>query len=332
MRQKRSSVVVLGGGTGTYMTLLALKKLPVDITAILTMVDDGGSNRVLRDQFGLLPTSGICQAISALSDDESLLRDLFTYRFHQGDGLSGMRFGNLFIAAVSDIVGSQKLAIEETQRLLKVQGRILPISYDDVRLVATYDDGTELIGEHAIDEPVHGGGKQIVTLRTEPLAKVSQEAHDAIMQADLVIFGPGDFYTNTAANFVVDGVPEALAASPAKKLFVVNLMTKYSETDGFTVRSFLDRIDQYYSLSGLDAAVINSNQAYPEDAMQRYQADNAAPVADDIDGSTYQGVQLHREDLLADAVFDAAAGDNLPRSILRHDPDKFAAYLQRQWL
>ncbi|MCD8484649.1 YvcK family protein [Candidatus Woesebacteria bacterium] len=189
-------VAVLGGGTGTFMMLLALKQLPVEITAILTMVDDGGSNRVLRDQFGLLPSSGITQCIVALSENQSLLRELMSYRFHQGEGLSGMRFGNLFIAAITDIVGSQKQAIEEAKKLLQVKGNILPISYDDVRLVAKYEDGSEIRGEHSIDEPddAHDGTMKIVDLRTEPEATLSEDARQAILEADFVIFGPGDLY------------------------------------------------------------------------------------------------------------------------------------------
>ncbi|MCD8506907.1 YvcK family protein [Candidatus Woesebacteria bacterium] len=236
-------VAVLGGGTGTFMMLLALKQLPVEITAILTMVDDGGSNRVLRDQFGLLPSSGITQCIVALSENQSLLRELMSYRFHQGEGLSGMRFGNLFIAAITDIVGSQKQAIEEAKKLLQVKGNILPISYDDVRLVAKYEDGSEIRGEHSIDEPddAHDGTMKIVDLRTEPEATLSEDARQAILEADFVIFGPGDFYTNTVANFVVKGVPEALHESTAKKMFFTNLMTKYGETYGYSVKPFWTR-------------------------------------------------------------------------------------------
>jgi uncharacterized cofD-like protein len=329
---KNPSVVVLGGGTGTFMMLQALKRLPVDLTAVLTMVDDGGSNRMLRDQFGLLPTSGVSQCIVALSEDDTVLRELFNYRFHQGEGISGMRFGNLFMAAVTDIVGSQKEAIQETQRLLRVKGKILPVSFDDVRLVATYEDGSEVVGEHEIDEPKHDGKLKITGLRTEPKARLDESAKQAIAQADYIVMGPGDFFTNTIANFAVEGVNEALLASPAKKIFVTNLMTKFGETYEFTLQTFLDQIDHYYDLDGLDYVIINNNLGYPEDALQKYKEQNSIPVEDDITGDTYKNVQLLRADLVSTATYKKAKGDNLNRSILRHSPRKFAEFFQEKFL
>lgn len=330
----RPSFVVLGGGTGTFMVLQALRQLPVDITAVLTMVDDGGSNRVLRDQFGLLPTSGICQCITALSDDATLLRDLFNYRYHQGEGLNGMRFGNLFLAAVTDIVGSQKAAIEETTKLLKVQGKILPISYDNVRLVATYEDGSEVTGEHHIDEPStdHDGKQRIVGLRTEPTAKLSADAQLAIENADVIIMGPGDFYTNTVANFVIEGLPAALHRSPAKKIFLANLMTKYGETYNYSLQDFLQEMEKYYALDGLDMIVVNSNTQYPAPALELYKKEFSQPVVDDLSEKKYQNIEIVRIDLLADEIFHNQAGDNLKRSILRHDPHKLANWLKKQFL
>lgn len=330
MKQK-PSVVVLGGGTGTFMMLQALKRLSVDLTAILTMVDDGGSNRVLRDEFGLLPTSGISQCIVALSENPSLLRELFNYRYKQGNGLSGMRFGNLFIAALTDILGSQKQAIAETVKLLQVKGKILPISYDDVRLVATYEDGTEVVGEHEIDEPKHDGKLKIVNLRTEPATKVTDEAKQAILEADYIIIGPGDFYTNTAANFVVDGLKDVLLKSPAIKLFVSNLMTKSGDTYGYTLQTFMEELDKYYSLNDLDYVVVNSNTDYPAEALALYEEKQSVPVEDDV-GEEYKSVKVLRADLFGGKVHRPAAGDVLNRSILRHDPDKFAKFFEEQFL
>ncbi|MCQ3945023.1 MAG: hypothetical protein DPW11_04600, partial [bacterium] len=144
-------IVVIGGGTGTYTVLRGLKKYhDIDISAVVTMSDDGGSNKVLRDEFGLLPTSGVRQCMVALSENEGLLRKLFSYRYYQGVGISGMTFGNLFMAAVSDITGSQREAIKQTAQLLDVRGKILPVSYETVSLLATYADGTEVLGEHGI--------------------------------------------------------------------------------------------------------------------------------------------------------------------------------------
>lgn len=314
------------------MMLQALKRLPVNLTAVLTMVDDGGSNRMLRDQFGLLPTSGVSQCIVALSEDDTVLRELFNYRFHQGEGISGMRFGNLFMAAVTDIVGSQKEAIQETQRLLRVKGKILPVSFDDVRLVATYENGSEVVGEHEIDEPTHDGKLKITGLRTEPEATLDESAKQAIAEADYIVMGPGDFFTNTIANFAVKGVNEALLASPAKKIFVTNLMTKFGETYEYTLKTFLEEIDRYYDLAGLDYVVINSNLGYPEDALQKYKEQHSVPVQDDIPGDEYKGVQLRRADLVSTETYGKAKGDTLNRSILRHSPKKFAEFFKETFL
>ncbi len=237
--QKTPHIVVLGGGTGSYVVASGLSHMPVKISMLLTMVDDGGSNKTLRDEFGLLPTSGIRQAIIALSNNQTILRELFTYRFHQGgQSLEGMTFGNLFMAAMADIMGSQKKGIEETCRLLQVKGNIIPVSYDDVRLVATYEDDSQVIGEHHIDEPNHDGKLKITDLETRPKAKLSLEAKQALLTADLIILGPGDFYTNTVANLIVDNMVETLKKSQAKILFISNLMTKYGETYNYTIRNF----------------------------------------------------------------------------------------------
>lgn len=328
----KPSVVVLGGGTGTFMMLQALRRLPLNLTAVLTMVDDGGSNRVLRDEFGLLPTSGVSQCMVALSDETTLLRELFNYRYHQGNGLTGMRFGNLFLAALTDILGSQKKAIEEAQRILKVRGKILPVSYDDVRLVATYEDGSQVVGEHEIDEPKHDGRLRITDLKTEPQAQICSEAKEAITSADFIIIGPGDFYTNTAANFVVEGVNQALKSSPAKKIFVSNLMTKYGDTFGFTLTTFLNEIDKYYGLGGLDYVIVNNNLDYPQAALDLYQKQNSLPVEDDIISENYQNVKILRGDLFGGKVYQKDQADKLDRSILRHDPLKFANFFEANFL
>ena len=324
-KKKLPSVVILGGGTGTFVVASALKKLPVHVTAILTMVDDGGSNKVLRDEFGLLPTSGIRQCIIALSENTTLLRELFTYRFHQGLGLNGMTFGNIFMAAMSDITGSQKKGIEETCKLLNVKGSIIPISYDDVRLVAKYEDGHEVVGEHHIDEPEHDGTLKIVDMYTKPEAKISAEAKTAIEDADLVILGPGDFFTNTISNLVIKGVPEAIKASAAKLVFVSNLMAKYGETYSYTLKDFFKDLDKYLPAGEVDYLLVNNNTDFPTDLLELYEQAHDMPVQDDISQSDIQpNVKIIRKDLLSDTVPEAQKGDVLKRSMVRHSPEKIA--------
>jgi len=326
VHSKKPSIVILGGGTGTFVVAQALKNLSVHVTAILTMVDDGGSNEVLRDEFGMLPTSGIRQCIVALSENTSLLRELFTYRFHQGHGLNGMTFGNIFMAAMTDIVGSQKQAIEETCKLLNVKGTILPISYDDARLVAQYEDGSEIFGEHHIDEPVgHDGTLRITQVRIEPTSKISPEAKKAIEQADLVILGPGDFYTNTVANLVIDGVVDALEKCTGKVCFISNLMAKYGETYGYSLRDFMNDLRKYMSLELLDYILINDNLEYPTDLLALYEKAHDMPVTDNIvEADVHTNVKLIRCDLLSNVVPPQEKSDTLIRSMVRHSPKKIA--------
>ena len=324
--QKTPHIVVLGGGTGSYVVASGLSHMPVKISMLLTMVDDGGSNKTLRDEFGLLPTSGIRQAIIALSNNQTILRELFTYRFHQGgQNLEGMTFGNLFMAAMADIVGSQKKGIEETCRLLQVKGNIIPVSYDDVRLVATYKDGSQVIGEHRIDEPDHDGKLKITNLETRPKAKLSPEAKQALLTADLIILGPGDFYTNTVANLIVDDMVETLEKSQAKILFISNLMTKYGETYNYTIRNFFKDLTAYLPLELIDYVLINNNLKFPDKILSLYKKENSIPVKDDLTSSDINNhVKLIRADILSRSVSKPTKGDNLKRSMIRHDPNYLA--------
>lgn len=326
--KERPSIVIIGGGTGTYTVLSGLRGRDAEITALMTMVDDGGSNKVLRDEFGLLPTSGIRLAMVALSKERSLLRELFLYRFHQGTGISGMTFGNLFLAAVADITGSQKEAIEKTCQLLSVEGNILPTSWDDVQLVARYEGGHEVIGEHKIDEPHHDGTLRIKKLSTIPKATISPEAKKAILSADLIVLGPGDFYTNTVANLVVGGVVDALKKSKGKLVFVMNLMTKYGEAYNYKASDYIFDLEHYFPLSRLNMILINNDTHYPGAAVTKYQKEKSIPVVDDLKTAGIPlSIKVIRQSLLSDEEVKREKGDTLKRSMIRHDSNKMAKAL-----
>ncbi|MFV1917306.1 MAG: 2-phospho-L-lactate transferase CofD family protein, partial [Patescibacteria group bacterium] len=190
---KKKKIVVIGGGTGTYHVLSGLKKYPVSLSAVVSMTDSGGSNRVIRDEFGLLPTSDIRQVMVALASDSSdeVLRKLFTYRYNAGTGISGMTYGNLFMAALTDIYGNQEKAIEKTCEILNVKGKIIPVTYDNTNLVARYDNGEQVLGEHYIDEPDERLGQhKIAELEVFPRANANKKALTAIEKADLIVLGP----------------------------------------------------------------------------------------------------------------------------------------------
>ncbi len=324
--RKTPHIAIMGGGTGSYVVASGLNNMPVKISMLLTMVDDGGSNQTLRDEFGLLPTSGIRQAIVALSKNQTVLRELFTYRFHQGGkNLNGMTFGNLFMAAMADIMGSQKKGIAETCRLLQVKGEVIPVSYDDVRLVATYEDNSQVIGEHRIDEPTHDGKLKIVNLETQPQAKLSLEAKQALLNADLIIMGPGDFYTNTIANLIIDGMIETLEKSQAKILFISNLMTKYGEAYNYTTKDYFTDLAKYLPLELIDYVLINNNTDFPKEVLPLYKQEHSIPVKDDLQPHDLNNhVKLIRADVLSRFIPQKKKGDNLKRSMIRHDPNQLA--------
>ncbi len=331
MVKQPKKVVVIGGGTGTYTALIGLRKYPLDISVIVSMTDSGGSNRVIRDEFGLLPTSDLRQAMVALAgkDEEDLLRKLFIYRYNQGTGIAGMTFGNLFMAALTDIMGSQEEAIKETCRLLRVQGNVIPVTYDDTQLVARYDNGKQVMGEHHIDEPdLTTRQHRIVGLEVFPEAKANPEALEAIKTADMIVMGPGDLYTSLLCNLVVDGLAKAVTKSKAQKVFVVNLMTKFGQTSGFKASDYLFELYKYLAGGVVQAVLVSQPFKMKRDILKRYEEEKAEIVADDLDFSNQSPKpKILRADLVSDKIYEKQKGDVLIRSLIRHDPDKLAKAL-----
>lgn len=331
MDKKRKRIVVIGGGTGTYTTLVGLRKYPLDISVIVSMTDSGGSNRVIRDEFGLLPTSDLRQAMVALAGEEEddLLRKLFTYRYNQGVGISGMTFGNLFMAALTEILGSQKEAIAETCRLLHVNGNIIPVTYDNSQLVARYDNGKQVLGEHHIDEPdLTSGQHRVVGLEVFPKAKANPEALEAIKNADLIVMGPGDLYTSLLCNLVVSGVAKAVAKSKSQKVFVMNLMTKFGQTSGFSASDYLFELYKYLAGGVVQTVLVSKPFRLKGDVLKRYKEEKAEIVIDDLDFSNQSPKpKIIRANLVSDKIYERQKGDILVRSLIRHDPDKLAKAL-----
>src|SRR3989344_297873 len=245
MLKKRPHFVVMGGGTGTFTVLSALKAYDVQLSAIVSMADDGGSTGILRDQYGVLPPGDVRRALVALSEASVELRELFNYRFSSGD-FAGHSFGNLFLSTLEKIQGNFGSAVEEASRILNVKGNVIPVTLGNVRLYARLQDGTTLSGETNIDIPKRGRSRApIDTVWLRPKAKINPHAEKAIMDADVVVIGPGDIYTSIIPNLLVSGVPKALQQSKARKVYVCNLMTKFGETQNFTAMNFLDAIERY---------------------------------------------------------------------------------------
>jgi len=290
------------------------------------MMDSGGSNRVIRDEFGLLPTSDIRQCMVALADgdEDQTLRKLFTYRYESGVGISGMTFGNLFMAALTDIYhGNQKKAIEETCELLGVAGKIIPVTFDNTNLVAMYENGRQVLGEHFIDEPREELlGKKIVEVSVFPKASANPEALKVVKEADLIVLGPGDLYTSVISNLVIDGIGQAVAKSKAKKVYIMNLMTRVGQTDGYKASDHVTEIQRYLGGNNLDYCLVNNDAKFPKEALDWYKKVNTIPVVDDL--GEPQKPKVIRASLFDKTIHQKAKSDLLVRSLIRHDPARLA--------
>jgi len=327
MRKKR--IVTIGGGTGTHTVLRGLKRYQdqVDLTAVVTMADSGGSTGRLRDEFGYLPVGDVRMALAALASDidehEELVRQLFLHRFSKGHGLNGHNVGNLLLVALTDILGSEEAAIQAAGKLLRVQGRVLPVTTQSTHLIATYSDGVEIIGEHDIDEPARDRLVHHITdLGITPLVPASVEATTAIIDADLVVLGPGDLYTSVLANIVVPGIETALRDTTARLVYVTNLMTKQGQTNGMGVAEHVRELTRYIGRTP-DIVLVNVTPL-PTDLLAKYAADDEFPVEFNYE---WDDVQIVPVDLLASEQVVTKAGDTLKRSLIRHDSAKLAERL-----
>lgn len=319
-------VVVIGGGTGTFVVLSGLKKYPLDLTAVVSMADSGGSSKIIRDEFGLLPPGDIRQCLVALNmgnGTEKILRQLFMYRFDKGIGTSGHTFGNLFLAALSDITGDQVEAIRQAGKLLHIKGRVLPVSLTNTNLVAEYEDKRVVLGEHEIDEPKFNGKLHIKKLSLKPKAKLYREAKEAILNTDMIVIGPGDLYTSLLANIVVTDMTETLKKTKAKIVYVVNLMTKKGQTYGFSASRHIKEMEKYLGRK-IDIILLNTGK-FTKPILVKYRQEDELPVVDDLD--RVSGYKIVRADFLGKKEVKKVSGDVLRRSLIRHDPDKLAKVL-----
>ncbi len=315
-------ILVIGGGTGTYTVLTGLKKHFSEITAVISTMDSGGSSGRLRDEFGQLPTGDLRQALVALSKDSSVMRELFNYRYSKGEGLEGHSFGNLFLTALAEVSGGMEKALEEASRVLNIKGRVLPVTLSAANLVAEYSDGSVVKGENDIDVPKHDGKLRITKLSLDTEPKAYESTLQAIAEADLIVIGPGDLYTSLLPNIIVPQVADAICSSPAKKIYIVNLMTKYGQTFGFKASDFVAEMQKY--LGECLNFILISNKELPADIIEKYKAENDSPVIDDLKDNGYQ---IIRADFLAEDPVEKNSGDQLKRSLIRHDSDKLAETL-----
>lgn len=291
---KGAKVVAIGGGTGLSMLLKGIKKYTNNITAVVTVGDDGGSSGRLREEMGILPPGDIRNCIAALADDENLITELFQYRFKNGEGLEGHSFGNLFLTALCSITGNMVKAVKESSNVLNIRGVVLPATLDDMKLAAEFDDGSIVKGESNIPE----AHKSIKRLFTEPeVCKALPEVLAAIADADLIILGPGSLYTSVIPNLLVSGIVEAIMASTAKKIYVCNIMTQPGETDNYSVASHVNALlNHAKGRKIIDAVLVNNS--LPENISEGYAKSGSIPVRLDMENLAPTGVTVVSQKLI----------------------------------
>ena len=289
-----AKVVAIGGGTGLSMLLRGVKRYTSNITAIVTVGDDGGSSGRLREEMGILPPGDIRNCIAALGDDEDLITELFQYRFKTGEGLEGHSFGNLFLTALCSITGNMVKAIKESASVLNIRGVVLPATLDDMKLGAEFEDGRVVHGESSIPE-AHG---QIKRLFTEPEnCKALPEAIDAIGDADLIILGPGSLYTSVIPNLLVNGIVDAVLKAKAKKIYVCNIMTQPGETTDYTVASHINALFKHADGKKIVDAVLVNN-SLPDNISEGYAQSGSIPVRLDMENINPIGIEIVSQKLI----------------------------------
>ncbi|MBI2023766.1 YvcK family protein [Candidatus Giovannonibacteria bacterium] len=309
---KRKRIVVIGGGSGIFNILKGLKNYPLDISAVVTMFDSGGSSGILRDEFGIWPAGDLRRCLGALADDkyERFFNDLLELRFKKTSSLGGHKFGNIFLLALANTVGNDALAIKKAEEILRVKGRVLPVSLDRSHLSARLENGQIIEGETNIDVPKHDGSLRIDQVFLNPCARIHDETELAIMEADLIVLGPGDMYTSIIPNLLVEGMPRALQKSNAKKILVMNLTTKWGETNGFTASHFAGEALYYSGLEEFDYIICNNNT---ERLEREFIGEKNQPVSVDAQLRHYTKKII--------------AANLLSEKFVRHDPQKMGEIL-----
>ncbi|MFS1517221.1 gluconeogenesis factor YvcK family protein [Bacillus sp. SCS-151] len=311
-RKKQPNIVIIGGGTGLPVLLRGLKQYPVNITAIVTVADDGGSSGRLRNELDIPPPGDIRNVLVALSDVEPLVEELFQYRFEDGNGLSGHSLGNIILAAMTNITGDFVHAIGEMSKVLNVRGQVLPAANRSVNLHAEMADGTLVSGESKI--PDYGKKIQRVFLTPEDVKPLS-ETIAAIREADLIVIGPGSLYTSILPNLLVSNIGKEVCAATAKKVYMCNVMTQFGETSNYTASDHVRALYDHMKCDFLDVIMVNEEEI-PAYIMDRYAKEMAQPVIYDIERLKDLGL-----DIIHDNIISFEDG------VIRHDTKKVASLL-----
>lgn len=305
---KGPKIVAIGGGTGLSTVLEGLKEYTANITAVVTVADEGGSSGRLREEFGILPPGDIRNCLVSLAEAPQLMRDLFQYRFKEGDGIKGHSFGNLYITALTAVTGSFKDAVEESSRVLAIRGRVVPSCLDNIRLRAEYNDGTLREGEDKI--PIEGKAIKRIYLIPED-AQSNPEAIDAIKHAEIIILGPGSLFTSIIPNLLIEQIRNTVFGQDAMKLYICNVMTQRGETDGFTAADHLETIISNVGENLVNCCLVNSGRL-EYNLLLKYAQEKSFPVIFDRERLKRMGVLVFEADVVSKYNY------------LRHDSEKTA--------
>ncbi len=308
---KGPKIVAVGGGTGLSTMLRGLKQYTSNLTALVTVADDGGGSGVLREDLGMLPPGDIRNCILALADTEPIMQKLLQYRFQDGM-LKGQSFGNLFLAAMDGISDSFEEAVKKMSDVLAVTGKVLPITLEDVRLCADIENGETILGEYNIGHREGSKARINRVFLNQSSVKPLKEAIDAIMEADIVVLGPGSLYTSIIPNLLVDGVCDALQKTKGIIVYVCNVMTQPCETEGYTLSDHIRAIEKHSRKGIIDFCVVNT-APIPDDLSDRYKKDGAELVRVDSDVVEKMGIEIITGDFKA-----------INNNYVRHDSNKLA--------
>lgn len=310
-------IVVIGGGTGLSTMLRGLKRYTANLTAIVTVSDDGGGSGMLRRDIGILPPGDIRHCMEALANAEPIMTELLRYRFTEGS-LAGQCFGNLLLAAMNGVTGSFEEAVRQMGQALAITGRVLPVTSADVQLEAVFENGSSIVGESGIFAFKKEQDCRIAHVGLIPEKPAAlPDALEAIAQADLIILGPGSLYTSIIPNLLVDGVVEALCRAKALKMYVCNIMTQEGETEGYTAADHVEALMAHGAPGMLDLCLANS-QAVPGWLLERYLQEDAVPIVVDRERFADMGLELVERPVASqDSNFARHSSDRLAREILR---------------
>lgn len=306
--ERGSNVVVMGGGTGLSVLLRGLKDYTSNITAIVTVADDGGSSGRLREEFDVLPPGDIRNCLVALADAEPLMSKLFQFRFQEGEHLKGHSFGNLFITAMSKVTGDFEQAVKESSKVLAIRGKVIPSTLSKIKLVAEHQNGDVTKGESKIPEKK----TPIQKVYLEPRdCEATEEALEAIREADVIVLGPGSLYTSIMPNLLINGIFQEVSRSRVLKIYICNVMTQAGETDGYKASDHLKAIVRHTTPEIVNACIINTARV-PDRLLEKYKEENAVPVEPDRDTIRKMGYKV-----IGANIIDT-------EEVVRHDPHRLS--------